>query len=128
MKDFNVVKVDSKGRIIVPYHIRDYLGLQEGTELIVTNYEQKELRIFPLLKGTASIDVLMTDAPGSLAKVLDVVSRNKAEILMSVSKTIERGKLAEWNAILDISRSKRKKLEGALRKLSIVNKMHIEEK
>ena len=128
MKDFNVVKVDSKGRIIVPYHIRDYLGLDEGTELIVTNYEQKELRIFPLLKGTASIDVLMTDAPGSLAKLLDAVSRNKAEILMSISKTIERGKLAEWNAILDISKSKRKKLENEIKKLSVVKKVHIEEK
>ena len=128
MKNFNVVKVDSKGRIIVPYHIRDYLGLQEGTELIVTNYEQKELRIFPLLKGTASIDVLMTDAPGSLAKLLDAVSRNKAEILLSVSKTIERGKLAEWNAILDISKSKRKKLENEIKKLGVVKKVHIEEK
>lgn len=128
MKDFNVVKVDSKGRIIVPYHIRDYLGLREGTELIVTNNEQKELRIFPLLEGTASVELLLTDVPGSLAKVLDVVSRNRAEILMSVSKTIERGKLAEWNAILDISKAKRKKLEGALRKLSVVKKVRIEEK
>lgn len=128
MKDFNVVKIDSKGRIIVPYHIRDYLGLQEGTELIITNNESKELRIFPLLKGTASIDVLIADAPGSLAKVLDVVSKNRAEILMSISKTMERGKLAEWNAILDISKAKRKKLEGALKKLAVVKKVRIEEK
>ena len=54
IKNFNVVKLDSKGRIILPFHIRDYLGLKEGIELLVANNEKKELKIFPLMNGKSA--------------------------------------------------------------------------
>src|SRR3989338_1478691 len=106
IKNFNIVRIDSKGRIIIPFHIRDYLGLKEGTELIVSNNGRKELKIFPLLENTAQVEILLSDTPGSLAKILDVLTTHNADILMSTSKTIERGKMAEWVAILDISECK----------------------
>lgn len=124
MKNFNIVKIDSKGRMIIPFHIRDYLGLKEGTELIVTNNGRKELKIFPLLENTTQVEVTLYDKPGALAKILETVSQNKADILMSTSKTIERGKVAEWAAILDTSESKgTPKLLKDLNNLDVIKKV-----
>ncbi|MDI6722715.1 MAG: hypothetical protein QMD97_04090 [Candidatus Aenigmarchaeota archaeon] len=130
MKNFNVVKLDSKGRIIVPFHIRDYIGLKEGTELIIINNEKRELRIFPLINGnTAQIKIMMSDEHGSLSKIMGSVARNDVDILMSMSRTIERGKLAEWSAIIDISRCKNaKKFENEIKELNVVKKIEFERK
>lgn len=124
------MKIDSKGRIIVPSHIRGYLGLKEGTELIVANNGNKELRIFPLLNGSAArINITAAETPAALPKILDILFRNKVEILMSISKSLERGKLLEWTAIADISGCGNiSKVEGLLRKTKLVKKVDIEYK
>jgi AbrB family looped-hinge helix DNA binding protein len=126
MKNFNVVKLDSKGRIILPYHVREYMGLKEGVELLISNNEKKELRIFPLISGTAEMRIVMTDIPGSLSKILTSIARSKIDILMSTSKTIEKGKLAEWNAIIDTTHCKdTRKLESELKRMPVVKKLEM---
>ncbi len=105
------------------------MGLKEGMELIVINNEKKELKVFPLLNGTAKLDIIMSDAPGSLASILKVISANSADILMSTSKTIERGRLAEWSAIVDTSLCKDvKKMENDLKATGVVKKIRVEGK
>lgn len=128
IKNFNIVKIDSKGRLIVPFHIRNYLGLKEGTELIVANNGKKELRIFPLLNGsTARINVTASENPVALQKILDIMFKNKIDILMSISKSIDRGKLLEWTAIVDTSNCQNvKEIEGSLRKAKLVKKVEVE--
>lgn len=128
IRNFNIVRIDTKGRIIVPSHIRDYLGLKEGTELIVANNGNKELRIFPLLNGsTARISVTAAETPASLPKILDVLFKNKVEILVSMTKSIDRGKLLEWTAIADTSGcGNAKKLEGMLKRMKFVEKAEVE--
>lgn len=130
VKNFNVVKLDSKGRIIVPFHIRDYIGLKEGTELIIVNNEKRELRIFPLINGnTAQVRVIMSDVHGSLSKIMTAIARNNVDILMSMSRTIERGKTAEWSAIVDLSDCKNpKKFESDISKLDVIRKIEFERK
>ncbi len=130
MKNFNVVKLDSKGRIIVPFHIRDYIGLKEGTELIIVNNEKRELRIFPLINGnTAQVRAVISDVHGSLSKIMTAIAKNNVDILMSMSRTIERGKTAEWSAIVDISECKNpKKFESDMSKLDVIRKLEFERK
>lgn len=106
MKKGNVVRIDAKGRIIIPYHIRDYLGLKEGDELMLSNNEMREIRVMPLAEGAARVYVQIADRPGSLAKVAEIFARHKCDILMSASKTIERGALAELQALVDVSQCK----------------------
>lgn len=125
MKNFNIVRIDSKGRIIVPFHIRDYLGLKEGTELIVSNNGKKELRIFPLNDATTNLSVLISDSPGSLAKVIETVADNRADILISMSKTVIKGKSAEWTAIIDTSECDVRKLEKDLKSLGVVRSVEV---
>ena len=126
MENFNIVKIDSKGRMIIPFQLRDYLRLKEGTQLIITNNENKELRIIPIVGNTAYLEVMFKDDVGSLVKLINITSKHKADILMSTSKTIERGKLAEWNAIIDTSSCDLQKLEEILSKLTIVKKIKID--
>lgn len=130
IKNFNVVKLDSKGRIIVPFHIRDYLGLREGTELLVTNNEKRELKIFPLLNGkTSEIRVMLSDVPGSLAKIVNIIAKHRIGILMSTSQTVEKGKLAEWSAMVDTSDCRDlKKMENQLLSLDVVRKVEVEKR
>ena len=127
IKNFNVVKLDSKGRIILPFHIRDYLGLKEGIELLVANNEKKELKIFPLINGkSAEIRIMIQDKPGSVTKLLSVLERCKVNILMSSSKTLEIGELAEWSAVIDLSSNGDiKKIEKELKSLDVVKKVEI---
>lgn len=130
IKNFNIVKIDSKGRMIVPFHIRDYLGLEEGTELIVANNGKKELRIFPLLNGsTARINIIAAETPSSLQKIMDIVFKSRIDVLMSISRSIERGKLLEWSAVVDTSNCPNmKKVEEALRKTKQVKNVEVEYK
>lgn len=130
MRNFNIVKLDSKGRVLVPFHIREYLNLKDGAEFIIVNNEKKELKILPLIKGeTAEIRILMSDSPGSLAKIVDKLAEAGVDILMSQSKTIERGELAEYHAIADISKCKdMKRISNDISHLKNVKKVEVVEK
>ena len=131
MKNFNLVKLDSKGRILVPFHVRNQLELDDGMELVVVGNEKKEIKIFPLVKGkAATIHVMFSDVPGSLSKILNLISDNGVDIITSVSRTLEKGELAEWSAIVDISNCNGgfKKIEGHLSKMKVVKKIEVEEK
>ena len=122
------MKIDSKGRLIVPFHIRNYLGLKEGTELIVANNGKKELKIFPLLNGsTARITVTAAEDPLTLHRILDVMLKNNIDILMSTSRTMDGGRTIEWSAIVDTSNCPNaENVEDALKKTKMIKKVEME--
>ncbi len=62
------------------------------------------MKIIPLVKGrTAEIRFLLEDAPGSLARIARLLSENNLDIILSESRTMAKGQLAEWNVIVDTS-------------------------
>ena len=127
-RNFNITRLDSKGRITVPFHIREYMGIKDGSEFLIINNENKEMRVFPLLKGKiAYLKLVISDKPGSLSKVLNSITKYDLDILTSTSKSLERGKSAEWTAIVDISMCKNiKRLEQELSELTnIVKKIDV---
>ncbi|MFH1420349.1 MAG: hypothetical protein ABIG30_00045 [Candidatus Aenigmatarchaeota archaeon] len=128
--DFNIVKIDSKGRILVPFHIRNYIDLDEDSEVMIINNGKKEIKIIPIVAGeNASMSAMIKDTPGALAKTLDVLSKHKVDILASRSKTLEKGKHAEWSAILDVSQCKDiKKFHDEMKELDVIEKVEVEVK
>ena len=48
--------------------------------------------------------ITLTDAPGALAKVAGILARNTVDLLSSESRTLRRGRSAEWIIIADISK------------------------
>lgn len=130
MRNFNVVKLDSKGRLIIPYHIRELLDVREGAEFAIVSNHNNEIKLMPLLKGRVEeISLLMSDTPGALARIMELIASKNADIVMSQSRSVERGVLAEWHAIIDINGCKDfKKLVNDVGRLDVVRKIEVEEK
>lgn len=107
MRNSNIVKIDSKGRILIPIHIRNFLKAKEGTEIvIIPDNEKSQVRMLPLIKEkTAEFRILLSDMPGSLAGIASTLSDYGVNIIMSESRTLVKGKQAEWDVIVDTSES-----------------------
>jgi bifunctional DNA-binding transcriptional regulator/antitoxin component of YhaV-PrlF toxin-antitoxin module len=99
------MKLDSKGRLLIPVHMRKKLDAAEGTEvMLISDDERNEIRVVPLVKDrNAELKFLLTGIPESLAMVANILANHNINILMSESRTVVRGKMAEWNVIVDTS-------------------------
>ncbi len=126
--NFNVVRIDSKGRVLIPFHLRNFIDLENNSEVMLLSNGKKEIKLIPIVEGeNATINVLIKDEHGALAKTIDMLSKHDIDILMSHSKTTDKGKTAEWSAMLDISSCKDlKKFENELSKLDVVKKSEVE--
>jgi bifunctional DNA-binding transcriptional regulator/antitoxin component of YhaV-PrlF toxin-antitoxin module len=107
MRHSNIVKLDSKGRVLIPIHLRKTLEADEGTEIILmSNDESREVKMVPLVKDrSAEMRFLVADMPDSFAMIANILATHKLNIVMSQSRTLVRGKVAEWSVIVDISGS-----------------------
>ena len=129
IRRFNVTKLDSKGRLLIPFHIRELLNIDEKVEFLIMNNGNREIKILPLIDGqSAELHVVMEDKPGTLERIADSLSKKKIDIIMSQSKTIEKGHSAEWSAIVDISQCKDfKKVVGEISQLGMVKNIEVRE-
>jgi len=105
MRNTNITKLDSKGRMLIPSHIRKMLNIDKDTELVIIPDDNKlQAKILPLLQGrTAEFRIIMEDALGSLADVANILKEFNINIIMSQSRTLVKGKSAEWSLIVDTS-------------------------
>jgi len=130
MKNANVVKVDSKGRVLIPYHMRELHNIDEGFEFVIFSTHRGEIKLMPMLKGRcADVKIVHMDDPSILAKITNIMAKHNIGIVMSQSKAIERGYLAEWNALIDISECRNvKKFYSQISKMDMIKNVEIEEK
>ena len=106
----NVVKVDSKGRILIPARLRKKMGIETDSELVVIkSEEEKQLRIMPLSNGkTVKCRVSVSDSPGGLLSVMELLEMLNVNVLMSESVNFMGNGTSEWMFILDISQLNKK--------------------
>ena len=108
MRIVEIVKVDTRGRITMPTPLRETLGIAEGMHvMLIGDLEKHEIRILPFADPEASLielRITLTDEPGSLAKVATILAENKIDLLSSQSRTLRRGRSAEWFVVADISK------------------------
>jgi len=102
-----IVRVDSRGRIIIPSSLRSGLGLSEGTYLmLVADLDKKEATLVPFAHAGAKLaefQIGFGDSPGALAKAAASLAELGVDLLSSQSRTLRRGELAEWYVIGDVS-------------------------
>lgn len=107
MHKVDIVKLDGKGRILVPIDIRRILGLREGMYLlIIADSERCEIRLTPFIDRKAKlarIIVGLKDIPGALARIAGILADIGVDLLFSESRTIRRGEEAEWIAVADMT-------------------------
>src|SRR3989338_920781 len=110
------VKVDSKGRIIVPNSFREALGIKAGGNIEAhLDKGNDRIMLFPIEKATRKLVVEFGDVPGSLAKVAAILARNKVDLVYTSSRSLKSRKEAEWEIIADFSNTDLKKLRADLK-------------
>lgn len=105
-----IMKVDSKGRITIPAHMRDELGMKEGAYAAVRiNREERNL-VVNLFAGAQAklveMRFMIPDRPGALARAARALSDFNIDLLSSNSRTIKKGEVAEWVIVADVSQLK----------------------
>ena len=110
MRMTEIVRVDSRGRITMPSSIREAIKLSEGMYvMLIADLDKKELRIAPFADPEAKLvelSITFSDSPGALAKAANILATEGVDLLSSESRTLRRGKSAEWIVVADVSRCK----------------------
>lgn len=111
------IKVDSKGRIIIPNSFRETLGIKFGENIeAYLDKENERIILFPIEKKTKKITFLFGDRPGALAKVASILAKNNVDLVYTSSRSLKRKKEAQWEVIADLSGAKLEKLKSDLKK------------
>jgi AbrB family looped-hinge helix DNA binding protein len=105
----SIIKLDTRGRLVIPNEFREILDLKEGDEVLVSLDKGTDtLTISPIYgkpKDLVKIDIEFGDTPGCLAKIAQKIAELNIDLVMTESKSSQRGKRARWDIIADISKS-----------------------
>lgn len=110
MRMTEIVRIDSRGRITMPSSLREAVKLSEGMYvMLIADLDEKEVRIVPFADPEAKLiefRIAFSDMPGALAKAANILAKQGVDLLSSESRTLRRGKSAEWIVVADVSRCK----------------------
>lgn len=117
------LKLDGKGRIVLPAKFREYLGLTTGDEIFASLDEKTQSLV---LSGHAEREVYllkieMGDAPGTLAKLAKVLADNKVDLISTESHSITRMQNAVWRVVCKLNKEKIDKIKKELKKNGAVS-------
>jgi len=105
----SIIKLDTRGRLVLPNEFREMLNLKEGDEVIVSLDSKTDTLIISPIYGKPTdlvkIEIEFGDTPGCLAKIAKKIADMKIDLIMTESKSSQRGKKARWDIIADISKS-----------------------
>jgi AbrB family looped-hinge helix DNA binding protein len=105
-----IVRIDSRGRVTMPSSIREAVRLSEGMYvMLIADLDEREVRITPFADPDAELvelRIIFSDIPGALAKAANVLAIERVDLLSSQSRTLRRGRSAEWVVVADVSRCK----------------------
>ena len=110
MRMTEIVRIDSRGRVTMPSSLREAVRLSEGMYvMLIADLDEKDIRIAPFADPEAKLvelSITFSDMPGALAKAASVLADEGVDLLSSESRTLRRGKSAEWVVVADVSRCK----------------------
>jgi len=104
----SIIRLDTRGRLVIPNEFRENLDLKEGDEVLLSlDSKTNTLIISPIYvkqSDLVRIEVEFKDVPGCLAKIAEKLAKMKIDLIMTESKSFQRGKKARWDIIGDISK------------------------
>ena len=104
----SIVRLDTRGRLVLPNEFREKLNLKEGDEVLISlDTKTDTITISPTYGKTSDlvkIEIEFGDTPGCLAKIANKIADLKIDLIMTESKSSQRGKRARWDIIADISK------------------------
>src|SRR3989338_6184968 len=98
MVNKSVSSLDGKGRVLIPQSLRDAAGLSAGDKVAValgeagasvnvSSFREKKL---------LSLEILLSDAPGSLASAAVALAKMGVDLVSTSSHSSKRGEAAIW--------------------------------
>ena len=75
--------------------------------MLIADLDKKDIRVTPFADPEAKLvelRITFSDIPGALAKAANILATQGIDLLSSESRTLRRGKSAEWIMVADISR------------------------
>lgn len=104
----SIIRLDTRGRLVLPNEFREKLNLKEGDEILISLDSKTDTLIISPIYGKPSdlvkIEIEFGDTPGCLAKIAKKIADIKIDLIMTESKSSQRGKRARWDIIADISK------------------------
>jgi len=105
-----IIRVNEKGEVYIPQNIRDLVGIVEGMHVIVrADVERRVIQITPFTADEVDLvefKITLGDIPGALAKCATFLGNYNINLVASEARTIQKGELAEWIVVADISKCK----------------------
>ena len=112
MSSSSVARIDEKGRLIVPAAYREVLNLKENSNVLLTlDTSKNALVLLPFASAGDElyrVNAALSDAPGSLSRLLSLLAKSGVDLVQSESIASDRGRSAEWRATVDLSKCKAK--------------------
>jgi len=103
-----LIKIDDRGRILIPQAVRDLMWLRPQSETVGTYDPEKNVfTLMPARQGGNYVRIVfkISDQPGSLAKVANSLASSGINLVATSSTTLVPGKLAEWEVIADVDKN-----------------------
>jgi AbrB family looped-hinge helix DNA binding protein len=104
----SIIRLDTRGRLVIPNEFRDTLDLKEGDEVLMSlDTKTNTLTISPIYgkaDNLIKIEIEFDDKPGSLAKLAEALAKINIDLIMTESKSFQRGSKARWYIIADITK------------------------
>ena len=105
----SIVKLDTRGRLVIPNEFRETLDLKEGDNILLSlDSKTNTISISPIYgkeSDLVKMEIEFGDTPGCLAKIATKLAELKVDLIMTESKSFQRGEKARWDIIADISKS-----------------------
>ena len=105
----SIIKLDTRGRLVIPSEFRESLDLQEGDNVLLSlDSKTNTIVISPTYgkqENLIKLEIEFGDKPGSLAKIAQMLAELKIDLVMTESKSFNRGTKARWNIVADISKA-----------------------
>jgi AbrB family looped-hinge helix DNA binding protein len=105
----SIIKLDTRGRLVIPNEYRESLDLKEGDNVLISLVPKTNtISISPIYveeNKLVKMEIEFGDSPGTLAQIAIKLAELKIDLIMTESKSFDRGKKARWDIIADISKS-----------------------